>query len=46
MEQKGEMVAKLKFWFGRELTDLFNEQEYIIEWSEDRFFVTIYKKVV
>lgn len=38
---KGEMIAKLKFWFGGEYGDLFNKK-YITEKHDD--YVYIYKK--
>jgi len=38
--EKGKMIAKLKFWFGSEFEDLFNEK-YIVEYVD--LFVYIYE---
>lgn len=38
-----EIVAKLKFWFGSEIEDLFNEK-YIVEKVEDFVYVYLVKK--
>ena len=46
--KKGELIVKLKYWFGQEKTKvifkvIFNDMDYIIE-QEDQF-VYIYEKV-
>jgi hypothetical protein len=40
---KGPLVAKLKFWFGQDYVDLFNEEEYEIETLDS--FVYVYLRV-
>lgn len=39
---KGKIVAKLKFWFGSELKDLFNTEKYTIELND--LFVYVYER--
>jgi len=41
---KGQLVAKVKFWFGKDL-HIFNEQDFVIESQPESDFVYIYKKV-
>ena len=38
-----ELIAKVKFWFGKE-HKIFNEKKFIIETKEDDNFVYVYKK--
>jgi hypothetical protein len=40
---KGELVAKLKFWFGINEEYIFNEYKYIIEKRGD--YVYVYKRL-
>ena len=39
-----QIIAKLKFWFGNDIKNLFNEKDYIIEFDEDRLYVYVYNK--
>lgn len=41
----GDIVAKLKFWFGADTPHLFNDKKYYVEISEDKQYVQIYKRV-
>jgi len=41
---KGELVAKVKFWFGNK-EPIFNERDYIIESHADKNYVCIYERV-
>lgn len=34
-----ELVAKLKFWFGKEYKDIFDDSKYDIEFREDYVYV-------
>jgi hypothetical protein len=33
----GKLIAKLKFWFGDEIIDLFNTKDYDIEITENGY---------
>ena len=42
---KGKLIAKLKFWFGGELTsEIFNHNHFFIEKKENDEFVYVYEK--
>ena len=42
--QKGELVAKLKFWFGVEYSQIFNHYDFIIEIDKDSLMAYVYMK--
>ena len=39
---KGKMIAKLKFWFGSEIKDIFSDK-YIIEYND--LYVYVYEVI-
>jgi len=41
---KGELVARVKFWFGKE-EPIFDTSKYHAEYDEERQFAKLYKKV-
>jgi len=42
--KKGELVAKVKFWFGKE-EPIFDTSKYHVEYHEEGQYANLYKKV-
>ena len=42
-QEKGELIAKLKYWFGKEF-DVFDQKNYIIEKDDEEDFVYVFTK--
>ena len=43
--KKGELIAKLKFWFGEEYSQIFDNDNFIVEIDKDTLYVYVYTKV-
>jgi hypothetical protein len=42
-DEKGEIVAKVKFWFGGN-EPIFDIEQFVIEHDDDRRYAYVYKK--